>query len=142
MRSLVVEDDFANRIVLQHLLLPFGECDIAKDGTEALAAFERAQEEGNPYDLICLDLRMPHLSGLEVLRELRAREQKRQIRHPQSVRVIVVTAVDESREVIETYSAGCEAYLVKPIAKQLFLKELHKLGLISDAPRGNIEDPG
>ncbi len=55
MRILIVEDDFASRKVLQKMLSPYGECDMAADGEEAVKACRMALEENSPYGLICMD---------------------------------------------------------------------------------------
>jgi len=72
MKTLVVEDDFTSRLLLQTILKAYGECHVAADGTEALAAFLEAERTEQPYQLICLDIMMPDLDGKEVLRSIRA----------------------------------------------------------------------
>ena len=71
MKTLIAEDDFTSRLLLQAILSPYGECHIAVNGREALHAFNLAHEEGHPYDLVCLDIMMPELDGHAVLSALR-----------------------------------------------------------------------
>ena len=71
MKILVVEDDFKNRKLLQSQLSLFGECDIAVDGVEAILAFQMGLDNHQPYDLICLDIRMPNMDGTEALQKIR-----------------------------------------------------------------------
>ena len=52
MRSLVVEDNLTNQIVLRSFLSKYGECKVAVNGKQALAAFSAAQKSGRGYDLI------------------------------------------------------------------------------------------
>ena len=52
MRFLIVEDDFISRRLMQKLLSPYGDCDIAVNGAEAVTAFRGALQEKEPYDLI------------------------------------------------------------------------------------------
>ena len=77
MRLLIADDDFVSRNLLHVILLPYGRCDFAGDGMEALAAIQAAWEEKRPYDLIILDIGMPELDGLETLKQLRALEEQR-----------------------------------------------------------------
>ena len=86
MRFLIVEDDFTSRRLMQKLLSPYGESDIAVNGIEAVTAFKAAVAEKEPYALICLDVMMPEMDGFAVLDALKVNAQTAQIP------VIVVTA--------------------------------------------------
>ena len=63
MRTLVVEDDFTSRILLQTFLSQFGECHIAVNGREAVTAFRADRAKGETYDLICMDIMMPEMDS-------------------------------------------------------------------------------
>ena len=65
MKTLIVEDDFTSRLLLQEILKRFGEIHIAVNGKEAVAAVRSAMDAGVPYDLICLDMMMPEMDGRE-----------------------------------------------------------------------------
>lgn len=131
MRILIVEDDFVSRRVLQKFLSVYGECDIAVDGTEAMAAFSLAALEGRPYTLACLDIMMPKMNGQQVLKALRDFEAEAGINPVNETRVIMTTALDSPREVIEAYyRGGCTDYLVKPIEKEKLLATLREYQLI------------
>jgi two-component system chemotaxis response regulator CheY len=79
MRALLVEDDFASRLLLQTFLFRFGECHAAANGREAVEVFRASWEMGLPYDLICMDVMMPEMDGCEAVRQIRAQEQARGI---------------------------------------------------------------
>lgn len=130
MKVLIVEDDFTARKILLKFLAPYGECDVAIDGNEAIQAFRTAFENGEPYELICLDIMMPHLDGHSVLKAVRAFELERGIGSPGGVKVIMTTALSDSINVLGAFKEGCEAYVVKPIEKQRLIAEIRKLGLI------------
>lgn len=133
MKILIVEDDFISRKILQKILLPLAECDIAVDGLEAIQAFEYARQEGKPYDLICLDIMMPKIDGFNALRKIREAETKDgngSGKH-QATKVIITTAIDDQKTVEESYkSFSVSAYIVKPITRQALLEEMRKIKLI------------
>lgn len=137
MRTLIVEDDFTSRRLLHGILAPYGHCDIAVNGREAIDAFRLAQEEFWPYDLICLDIVMPEMDGHEALREIRRLEREMGVGGAAGVRVIMTTALGDRKNVVEAAKGGIEAYLGKPISKQRLLEEIRRLGLVKqeEAPR-------
>ena len=131
MRVLVVEDDFISRKLLTTLLGHYGECDIAVDGREAVDACRLALDEDNRYDLICMDIMMPVLDGQAALREIRGLEKERSIPANQEVKVIMTTALDDPKNVMEALNkGGAAAYVVKPIDKKKLVEEVRKLGLL------------
>ena len=131
MRVLVVEDDFISRKLLTTLLGHYGECDIAVDGNEAVDAFRMALDEGKPYDLICMDIMMPNLDGQAALKEIRALEMEKAVPAAEEVKVVMTTALDDPKNVMESlYKGGAAAYIVKPIDKKKLIDEVRKLGLL------------
>ncbi|MBN2635856.1 MAG: response regulator [Prolixibacteraceae bacterium] len=87
----------------------------ARDGEEALA-FIKKWEKGEPRPVvILLDLKMPRVNGLEVLKELKT--------HPRlkTIPVVVLTTSSESIDVREAYQLGANSYIVKPVDFEKFL---------------------
>jgi len=115
MRTLIVEDDFTSRLLLQSLLSRYGECHIAVNGREAVDAFRQAQEGGQPYDLICMDIMMPEMDGQSAVGEIRACEEARGTLSTQGVKIIMTTALDDVKNVVESFKLLCDAYVFKPI---------------------------
>lgn len=135
MRALIVEDDQAIRDLLDIILSVHGDCTFAVNGQEAVEAFERAWEADEPYDLICMDIRMPKLSGLDALHWIRRYEKKKRIRGTDAVKVVMTTGLSDSKEVIESlYKGGASAYFVKPLDLRAFVDALKNLGLIEGQP--------
>ena len=131
MRTLIVEDDFIARRILKDILSPYGDCDIAIDGDEAIQAFRLAHEDNKPYDLICMDIMMPEIDGQEALRRIREIEKDTGIRPSGEVKVIMTTALSDPKNVVAAfYKGGATSYIVKPINKQKLLEEVRNLGLI------------
>ena len=118
MRTLVVEDDFVSRRLVQTIMSPYGACDVAVDGDEAVEAFSIALEEQTPYDLVCLDIMMPGMNGHEVLKRFRDMEKRRDLRDSQKTKVIMVTAMGDYKNVMNAFQTKCDAYLVKPIDRK------------------------
>lgn len=129
MKVLIVEDDFISRRMMQKFLDPYGETHIAVNGAEALTAFRAALKEGAPYDLICLDIMMPHLNGREVLETIRGLEAGK---GTGSVKILMTSALQDSENVLGAFNAQADGYLVKPIEKSRLIEEIRKLGLIGD----------
>ncbi len=131
MRILIVDDESTCYTVIQGILSPYGECDIAINGTEALRAYDNALEESKPYGLICMDIMMPDMDGQAALKEIRKIEKEKDFRSSEKVKVIMTTALEDQKNVIEAfYRGGAASYIVKPIEKQKLLDEVRKLGLI------------
>lgn len=94
-----------------------------EDGVEALDyLFSDAQYGKQFLKLILLDLKMPRVDGIEVLKRLKADEKLRQIP------VVVMTSSKEERDIMETYRLGVNAYIVKPVDVEKFIKAITELG--------------
>jgi len=132
MKCLIVEDDFISRRILKELLSSYCECDIAVNGEEAVMSFRMAHEGKRPYDLICMDIMMPGFDGTEALKQIRQLEKELTVPPEIEVKVIMTTALDDPKTVINSlYKGGATSYLVKPISKQKLLRELRSFGLIA-----------
>jgi two-component system chemotaxis response regulator CheY len=130
LRILIVDDEFVSRSTAQKIMSQYGECESATGGTEALEAFNFAHEEGNPYDLITMDISMPDMDGVEALKRIRAWEESQNTQIGKGVKVIMVTASKTSNSVLSSFNEGCEAYIVKPFKKENLLAALKELGLV------------
>jgi two-component system chemotaxis response regulator CheY len=131
MRTLIVEDDFTSRLLLQTLLSRYGECHLAVNGRQAVEAFRHALDAGQPYDLICMDIMMPEMDGRSAVKEIRACEKARGTLSTQGVKIIMTTALDDVENVVEPFKLPCDAYVSKPIDTGKLINHLKRLGLIS-----------
>jgi|SRR5271166_234819 len=130
MRTLIVEDDFTSRLLLQSFLSKYGECHIAVNGKEAVAAFRAAQEHGSLYDLICMDIMIPEMDGQTAVKEIRALEQVRGTSSTHGAKIIMTTALDDVENVVEAFKSLCDAYVFKPIDTGKLLGHMKSLNLI------------
>jgi CheY-like chemotaxis protein len=116
---LVVEDravdlDLTKRAFARRRILnPIQE---ARDGEEALAYMQRWDAREQLPVFILLDLKLPKVGGLEVLRRLKE--------HPQysAIPVIILTTSVEDRDIEEAYKLGCNSYIVKPVEFEKFME--------------------
>ena len=94
------------------------------------------RDSGNP-GVILLDLKMPKVDGLEVLRSIRANADLRLIP------VVILTSSREERDLVDGYSLGVNAYVVKPVDFQQFMDAIKQIGafwaVINEAPPGVAE---
>jgi two-component system chemotaxis response regulator CheY len=131
MKVLVVEDDLITRKAMQKYISPYGKVDIAGDGEEAFAAFSRALRENKPYDLVCLDIKLPKLNGQEFLKRIRKTEEELKIGEKLKVKIIMTSVLADPDNVFKAFYKGKAAsYLVKPFTEEEIVSEIRKLGLL------------
>lgn len=117
MRILVAEDDLISRKLICKFLEEYGYCDATVDGMEALDAFLMAIKEEKPYDLLCLDIMMPRIDGIKLLKTVRKLENQAEFIKKRS-KVIMLTALTDKNSSDAAMEAGCDAYITKPIDMQ------------------------
>ena len=115
MKILIVEDDLVSRKFLYKFMSDYGQCDITVDGMEGLDAYLIALDEDEPYELICLDIMMPKVDGVKVLKTIREMEKQRGIEGDGRVKIIMTTALNDVDIVKDSFDSGCEVYANKPI---------------------------
>ena len=130
MKILLAEDDFATRKFMLSFLSKYGACDVTVDGMEAVDAYLMALEDGEPYDLVCLDIMMPVMDGYQALVGIRNLEKERDIPQVKAVKVIMTTALNDESNVKMAFELGCTVYSGKPIDQERFEQAMKKLGLI------------
>lgn len=130
MRILIAEDDMASRKFLYKFLSEHGECEIVVDGMEALDAYLIAIKESEPYDLICLDIMMPKVDGVKVLKAIKDFEKQRGVLPEDQVKIIMLTALDDPEYVKKAFDIGCQAYATKPIDTEKLIQVMKELEII------------
>ncbi len=130
MKILLAEDDFVTSKLMVNFMTKYGECDVTVDGMEAVDAFMMALEDGEPYDLVCLDIMMPVMDGYQSLVGIRNLEKERNVPADKAVKVIMTTALNDEKNVKMAFELGCTVYSGKPIDQDRFEQALKKLELI------------
>ncbi|HEY9008904.1 response regulator [Ohtaekwangia sp.] len=92
-----------------------------QDGEEALNFIFSSDVNSMPK-IILLDIKMPKVDGIEVLRKIKSDEQRK------IIPVVVLTSSKEERDIIETYKLGVNAYIVKPVAFEKFVSAVSEIG--------------
>lgn len=113
-----------------------------KDGVQALdfifAEGEYANRDSENYPkLILLDLKMPKIGGIEVLKRIRGDE------NTKNIPVVVMTSSKEEKDIIATYNLGVNSYIVKPLDFDKFNKSVREIGfywLVVNQPPINVND--
>ncbi|MEA3120771.1 MAG: hypothetical protein QOH33_312 [Paraburkholderia sp.] len=126
---ILIEDDDGHAKLIERNLRRAGLTnDIRRlaDGQEALDYFFGDDapflRDAMPASVILLDLKMPRIDGLEVLRRLKAGK------HTASLPVIVLTTTDDPREIERCYELGCNVYVTKPVEYDAFIEAVRRLG--------------
>ncbi len=142
-KILLVEDDphdaelTLSALTENHLT---NEIVVARDGAEALDYLYRrgaygSREAGNPA-VILLDLKLPKLDGLEVLKRVKADPDLK------AVPVVMLTSSREEQDLAESYDSGANAYVVKPVGFGEFVEAVKEVGLfwtvINQPPPGSV----
>ncbi len=130
MRILIAEDDRVSRTFLTQFMSQYGECDVAVDGMEALDCFMDSIKNKEPYQLLCLDVMMPKVDGLKVLKVIRALEEQREVKQSEHLRIIMMTAITDTEHVDEAFRMGCDAYAAKPVDTEQVVEVMKSLNLI------------
>lgn len=114
-KILIIEDSAFERKAISGMLREGGFDDVAEadSGEVGLARFDEAKP-----DLVLLDLRMPGMSGMDVLAELKKRDS--------SIRVIIVSIIRKKETIDDAIALGVKAYVTKPVTAAKLIPEVKK----------------
>lgn len=118
-------------MVLDSMLGIFGETVLAENGAEGVWAAEEALAAADPFDLVCLDIHMPEMDGLEALHAIRAAELRHEAKR--SVIVMVTASSDPEHMLRSLEQEGCDAFVVKPVLWQTLRGVISRHGLVDEA---------
>ena len=123
---LIVEDDEGHAILIRENLEAVGLRARIKhfsDGQAVLDFFAKGVADRPDTYLVLLDIRMPKVDGIEVLRRLKANPLLAKLP------VIMLTTTDDTREINRCYALGCNGYIQKPVDYEKFADAIRNLGL-------------
>ena len=119
---LIVDDEEDIRNSLQSRLQASGfRVQTAANGQEAVATFIKCFYDG-PFDVVLLDINLPDMDGLEVLKLLRQEEELRGVKENDGIIVVMQTGVKESW--MDAFKKGCDDYIIKPYSFQELLNKI------------------
>jgi len=131
-KRILLVDDAKTSIMMEQMILSRGTYDFltAKDGLEAVETAVREQP-----DLILMDIMMPKMDGLEACRQLKERDETREIP------IIMVTTRGEDESVEKGFKSGCSDYVAKPINSNELLSKVRKhLGELEQYGKGSSDE--
>ena len=123
---LIVDDDEGHAILIRENLEAAGlrnRIEHFRDGQAILDFFARRPVRAADTYLLLLDIRMPKVDGIEVLRRLKADPALAKLP------IIMLTTTDDTREVERCYELGCNVYIQKPVDYERFAEAIRRLGL-------------
>ena len=138
MRILIVDDNSTNRKILNYQLDSLGTREEAEHGAEALRMITRRSEQGEPYDLAVIDVRMPEMDGMTLAKSIKANP------NTSSVHLLLLSSSTLSADTAEARAAGLAAFLSKPVKARLLIKTIENI--LSSTDKGTywtpLQEPG
>jgi len=125
-KILIIDDDPVMRTLVEGIIKNDGyDAESAADGLKGMKIYHGSAKK-KPFDLIILDITMPHLNGIEVLKGIRQEEEDRGIIYGvgNTVPIIMLTASKESW--LDAFDLGCDDYVVKPFESHQLLAKIHE----------------
>lgn len=132
MKILIAEDQAIIREMMVKMLTGIGHIESFDTGRKALQAFEQAFKDSDPFELMILDVSMPGMSGIDLLKSVRAFEARYKVIKAAQVKVLMMTSYADKETVIACYLAGCNDYAVKPFNSRVVIEKIRKMGFTVD----------
>ncbi len=134
MRILIVDDDLTGRRVLQALLAARATIDTAVTGHDAMRLFAASLQLGQPYDLVCLDSRLPDMDAPAALRAIRALERAGRVAGGDATKVLLTTGGTDAPELLQAFRGPGEGHVAKPVDRRHLEHALQEIGLGAGEP--------
>lgn len=130
MKILVAEDDRLSRTFLTEFLASYGEVTATEDGMQAIDAYLDSIKTAAPYDLLCLDIMMPRVDGLKVLKVIRGLETQYRVPPEEHLPIVMMTALADKDYIDQAFELGCDAYASKPLEIEKIKELMATIGLV------------
>ena len=123
MKTIVIDDMMTMRKIIQKMLAQIGFTNVveADDGATAWPMIEEAAAKGEPFDFIVSDWNMPQMSGLDLLKKIRATE------GISKTPFLMITAEAEQSNVVKVVQAGVSNFVVKPFKPEVLKEKIDKV---------------
>ncbi len=129
-RALIVEDVFLIQRVIERFIAPYGTFRVSNSGKVALKEYAEYFFNGEAFNLVCLDIYLPEMNGLEVLKHIRDFENEIHLSNEERSKIIIISSVTHPGTIQQAYDLGCDYYITKPFSREDVVKALRKLKLI------------
>jgi two-component system, chemotaxis family, chemotaxis protein CheY len=123
-KTLIIDDEIQGYTCIKSML---GVCDIVESGLIGVEYAETALKIKSYYNLILLDVVIPDLDGIEVIRKIRDLEKSYNIKSSSEAKVVVVSSRRDEPTILEAFRNGATGGIDKPVATDLFLIKLKNL---------------
>lgn len=123
LKVLAVDDNMMMINLITNMLqkLGFTKIDTAMDGRKGYDIILEAKDNGEPYDIVFLDWNMPEMCGFDVLKECRENLEF------SKMAIVMVTAENQKRSILEATKTGATAYLTKPISEDILKQKIENV---------------
>ncbi len=129
MKTLIVDDNIVNRSSIQKIIEDMGVNESAVNGQDAIEMFKLHLVHSRPFDLVLLDIVMPGMDGIKVLKALRDIENEHNVEPDKRSRILMVTSHSHKDVVLAALKSGCDGYIVKPFRRDVLIKKLKELNM-------------
>jgi HD-like signal output (HDOD) protein/FixJ family two-component response regulator len=129
MNILIVDDDMVSRTKMKTILQKLGTCTDVECPEQSVEIFEQALNQGRPFHVVTLDIRMPGMDGTQVLFKFREIEHSRGIYEHSRSKVFMVTSQSDKDSLITCLQAGCDGFIVKPFTPDILVEKLSAMGI-------------
>lgn len=130
MRILIVDDNEDICKLVPLILDSHATCEYVLSGEEALKKVAEHWKNDKPFDVIFLDIMMPDMDGITCLKELRQMESDNAHDGSRAVKVIMLTAYNDPKHVLDSFKEHADGYIVKPFDEEKLLNEMKIIGAI------------
>lgn len=127
MKILIVDDEEFICEILTEFLSEYGEATTVMEGSKAFQTYKDARDSNDPFGLIYLDVMMPDISGLDVLKQIQ--ENEAGVSDEEKTKIIVITSSYDPDNFFEAYRGGCQVFMTKPIRQNIIKEKLAQLGI-------------
>jgi two-component system chemotaxis response regulator CheY len=129
MKTLIVDDNIVNRSSIQKVIEDMGVNESAVNGQDAIEMFKLHLVHSRPFDLVLLDIVMPGMDGIKVLKALRDIEDEHKVKQSNRSKILMVTSHSHKDVVLAALKSGCDGYIVKPFRRDVLVKKLKELNM-------------